>query len=88
MNVNAGHQHPDEGCELHTSCLDCPYPTCVEEHPGITEYSQRRGVTLEAVYTLRDEGYVDIVRANNRVVVVPVTWAPRRHESARHEAIA
>lgn len=25
--------HPDKGCELHPSCLDCPMPVCVEEIP-------------------------------------------------------
>jgi len=27
-------RYRDEGCELAVSCLNCPFPTCINEEPG------------------------------------------------------
>ena len=27
-------QYRDDGCELAVSCLECPFPKCVDEQPG------------------------------------------------------
>ena len=43
--------YQDEGCELAASCLECPYPRCVMEHPRgrskwIRKYRDREIVRL------------------------------------------
>lgn len=47
--------YADEGCELSTSCLNCPFPSCIEEEPWGKEkfLKQRRA---KRMMELKQEG--------------------------------
>lgn len=47
--------YEDKGCELSSSCLNCPFPRCLEEEPrGKQRFSKRR--RAERMTELRREG--------------------------------
>ncbi len=47
--------YEDRGCELSASCLNCPFPRCLEEEPwGKQRFSKRR--RAERMAELRNEG--------------------------------
>ena len=50
------HQYRDEGCELYSSCLNCPLPSCRHDHPGGAKRRLRRLRDSE-VRRLRREGH-------------------------------
>jgi hypothetical protein len=47
--------YEDKGCELSPSCLDCPFPACLEEEPwGKERFRMRR--RAERMAELKREG--------------------------------
>jgi DNA-binding transcriptional ArsR family regulator len=47
--------YEDKGCELFPSCLNCPFPDCLEEQPWGKERFQKRR-RAERMLELRREG--------------------------------
>jgi len=47
--------YEDKGCDLWQHCLDCPFPTCIEEEPwGKERFLYRR--RAERMVELKEEG--------------------------------
>ena len=46
----------DEGCELASSCLDCPFPKCIYDQPGGRQRWLKRLRGREMVRLFKTEG--------------------------------
>ncbi|MFH0847587.1 MAG: hypothetical protein V1894_06015 [Chloroflexota bacterium] len=52
------HQYHDEGCELATSCLSCPFSRCLYDEPGGKRHYLKLQRDLEIVRLHEKEGKV------------------------------
>ena len=49
-------RYKDEGCDLATSCLSCPFPQCVYEQPGGKQHWQKMMRNREIIRQFTREG--------------------------------